>query len=152
MASLWKWTMWSLIFQRLGPVVPAIKNLSKKMFEDSSPSAFVSEFLSGVLTKYVSDSAAALTKKIENYFRSTSFKKGKDAVINLCADRPIILAVDSMEHYSIQDDGILNAAAALIQAASEVNTKYSSAGLHIKIFITDEIWLSSRRCSYRVVF
>jgi hypothetical protein len=72
--------------------------------------------------------------------RPPSNDEAAQTVLQIASKRPIILAIDTLERYDIADAGLMNAMAALIQSAYWFNLKYRDRGVHIKIFMSGEVF------------
>lgn len=64
----------------------------------------------------------------------------KKKVLELTQSRPVIVSLDTLEHYDVDDEPIMRAIAALIECASRFNTLYSRQGIHIKLFMSAEVF------------
>ncbi|XPM56952.1 MAG: hypothetical protein EDM05_002825 [Leptolyngbya sp. IPPAS B-1204] len=69
-----------------------------------------------------------LFDKLEELLADERVKAGRAAVLELARYKPIIVAVDTLENYNINDDVMMRATAALIQHGSEFNRDYARKG------------------------
>ena len=64
----------------------------------------------------------------------------KHAAIKFAKHRPLIIAIDTLEQYDIRNDSLMNALAALIEYASEFNLEYVPKNVHLKVFVSGEVF------------
>lgn len=105
-----------------------------------SAANIVLRVLKQLLSKYLQDSRGELADDMESYLSSELIRKAQRAAIEVCQRHPIIVAIDSLEHYAITDDATMRAAAALVECASKFNRDYSRQGIHVKVFLTAEAY------------
>jgi hypothetical protein len=68
------------------------------------------------------------------------FDTAKAEAIKLARQRPIIIAIDTLERYDTTNEGLMNAMAALVQIGAQFNLEWSSRGLHVKVFMSGEVF------------
>ena len=108
--------------------------------EPGSPSTILRTIFTGILEKYLVGDRVDMSGQIARNLTGSAFRTAKEAVLEVTRDSPVIIAVDSMEHSSIDDQYVMWATAALVECASDMNAQYASKGFHIKVFLTDEIF------------
>lgn len=138
--EIWNFAIWNLIFDRYKHDNPRIKAACVVESNEGSASQLIKTVLSGILTKYIMDTGSEVTDQLDSLINNNVFKSAQQATLELSKREPVIVAIDSMEHYSIDDQTAMWSIAGLVQCASEFNEKYSRAGIHIKLFLTDEIF------------
>jgi hypothetical protein len=139
-ARVWELLIWSLIFEEFRNEDEVVADAC--IFQTASgrsPARIVADVIRAIMTKILGKSDTDIVQEIENTLRSKVFEAGKDRVVQLTRKVPILLAIDSLEHYPVDDDMMMKVTAALIQAASEFNLKYRNMGIHIKVFLASEI-------------
>jgi hypothetical protein len=139
LVKVWEYIIWSIIFHQLQDEDPRIK--AACIFTDSEGG--ISHFISRLLKDFVKRTIKAdenLSDDLENIVSNTSIKEAKKVVLELAKTRPIIIAFDTLENYSLQDESMMRSIAALIQFASGFTHNPIYANIHLKLFIMAEIF------------
>ena len=69
---------------------------------------------------------------------SERFAQATDQAKKILLGRPLILALDTAEHYYVRDDVTMPALGALVEAVARVHREQGAEGLHLKLFVADE--------------
>lgn len=138
-AKVWDFVIWSIIFRELQDRDVRIK--AACIFGDRSGkvSNFIRHTLKALLNRLVK-TEDDLLDELENIVADDRIKAGKQAVLELTRKEQVIVAVDTLENYAINDDGMMRAIAALIQCGSDFNREYARKGIHLKIFVMAEVF------------
>lgn len=140
LVNVWEFIIWQLIYKTYKEEDLLIASALYLDYQDKSSSKFVKILLKGILNKYIADTGDELIGAIEQGITNAEFKKLKSKVLNLARHNPLIITIDSREQYSVEDQDEMNIAAALIQCASKFNRQFAKKGLHLKVFLPDEIF------------
>ena len=136
--KIWDYLIWSLIFDEFREKDPAIKAASV-MVRKGNASHLIYDLLTGLLNKYVDESG-----KVADILSSTStspvFTAAQTKVLEIARKEPVIIAIDTFERYNREDTAMMIVTAALIQRANEFNITYASRGIHVKAFVSAEIF------------
>jgi hypothetical protein len=137
--KIWDFIIWLIIFRELQNHDPRIK--AACIFGDKSGklSTFIRHTLRALLNRVLATEDDLLSE-LEAIVADDRIEAGKAAVLELARRKPIIVAVDTLENYAINDDGVMRATAALIQCGSEFNREYARRGIHLKIFVMAEVF------------
>jgi len=141
---VWEMVIWSTIFQYLSldPDCPSVlrKACVFPVGKDNNFSVvqFIRRGLKEITHKFLG--ADGSLNALENYLAGDLHSSARKASLKLIAKRPIIIAIDSLEHYETDKPSVLMAISALIEYASDLNVEYASRGLHIKVFVSAEIF------------
>jgi hypothetical protein len=137
--KIWDFVIWLIIFKKLQEHDVRIR--AACIFGDRNGKAldFLRLTLKGLLNHFFS-LEDNLFDKLEELLADERIKAGRAAVLELARRRPIIVAVDTLENYNINDDAMMRATAALIQYGSEFNRDYARKGVHLKIFAMAEVF------------
>lgn len=138
--DIWEYTIWQLVLHHLKGRGDKIKAQSIVEGDPGSPSAIMRFLFTGLLKKYLVGEQADLSYQVARNLHGSAFRKTREAVIEATRRSPVIVAIDSMEHYSTEDPYVMWATAALVECASALNAEYADQGLHVKVFLTDEIF------------
>ena len=138
--KVWTYAIWSLIFREFIIDDKSLKKAAAAVGTNGSSSSFVSMLLKGVLTKYAASTGEELVDIVSGHIVESRFYEARTAVLALTKDYPVIVAIDSREQYSIDNDLVMWTTAGLVQSASDFNVEYASQGIHVKAFLTDEVY------------
>lgn len=138
--KIWEYIIWTLIFKEYREHSPVIASASFFDEEKSSPGKMIYEILKKILAKFLKDDNSELTDDLEALLSDETIVKAKEEVCKITQKKPVIVAIDTLENYDINDDAMMRATAALIECASNYNIRYLRFGIHIKIFVSAEVF------------
>ena len=136
---VWEYVIWALVFRELADEDPAIAAACVVRDKDSAAN-IVLRVLKHLLSRYLKDDRGELADDMESFLSTELIRKAQRAAVEICRDRPLIIAIDSLEHYAVSDEATMRAAAALVECASKLNRDYARLGLHVKVFLTAEVY------------
>lgn len=139
MAKVWEYIIWSLIFKEYREHDSDIRKAFLVYNPSSSAPHLVLQVLRGLVERYLKDDGI-IVDELEEFLKSRAYSNGKAAVLRLSQRMPVIVAIDSLEHYDTNNEAVMRATAALIQCATQFNSQYASRGIHLKVFVTGEIF------------
>jgi hypothetical protein len=137
-ARIWDYLIWTLVFNEYSTYDPAIKS-ANIMIRKGNASHFFHDVLSGLIKKYVDDSGR-LAEEISDFLTSSMFLTAKEKVLEFTRKEPVIIAIDTFERYDPYDTAMMTVTASLIQCANNFNIVYAPKGIHIKAFVSSEIF------------
>lgn len=140
LVEIWGYLVWAAIFDDLYEFDSAIRNASALEGRKNKPSEVIKASLDYLLKNFLGSNTSVIGNALEQYLRDPIIQKAKKEVVKITREIPIIIAIDSLERYDINDEAIMWSTAALIQFASSFNEEYSTKGLHLKVFVTTEIF------------
>ena len=143
--KLWDYLLWLLVFSAYrydDPQIDAACRSACPSAADSTPLSAAQTIASSLRTLLTrADSGgAALAELIEGWLASAEVRGARQRVLEIARRTPAIIAIDTMERYAKSDALMMQMTAALIQSASNFNIAYAPRGLHVKIFIAEEIF------------
>ncbi len=136
--KVWDYLIWSLIFDELRDKDPAIKTASI-MVRKGTASHFVHDLLRGLVGKYIDDSGR-VADDISTTTTSQIFTAAQAKALEVTRKEPVIVAIDTFERYDRENTAMMVVTAALIQRANEFNISYAHKGIHVKAFVSAEIF------------
>jgi hypothetical protein len=138
-SKIWELVVWFIIFQELRDEDPRIR--AACLFGDSNGklATFTRKVLNTVLNK-VLNTDLDLLDVLDEYFANAQVQAGQKAVLELSRRKPVIVAIDTLENYAINDPAMMHTIAALIQFGADFNREYNRRGLHVKIFLMAEVF------------
>jgi hypothetical protein len=138
LAKIWEFVVWALIFQQLSTESNKIAaTLQEKVGARKLTMSWLFSRLQQII---VPDNRPATEENLSQLLEDEQFEAAKKAVLKICSDRPMIIAIDTLEQYDVSDDGMMNAVASLVEFASRFHVRYSGQGVHIKVFIAGEVF------------
>jgi hypothetical protein len=138
-ARIWELVMWCIIFRELQNEDPQIKAACLFADPNAKLPAFIRKVLNTVLNQ-VAQADLDLLDVLDDVFANAQVKAGQKAVLEVAKRKPVIVAIDTLENYAMDDPAMMHTIAALIQFGADFNRDYARQGLHIKIFLMAEIF------------
>lgn len=151
-AEIWETVIWSLLFEQYKDHDPYIKlahqfpSLSTnvrasggwilKLFSALLRSLIMKHDFAGQGNSKDQQGVAMPNKRLPDFI----FKWARAAVLRHSQKTPIILALDTLEKYSLETAS-MNVLAAQVETASNFKKRYSKMGIQIKIFLASEVFL-----------
>jgi hypothetical protein len=132
--------LWSVIFESTREHSDRIAKICSSNPQTPSSSHFVCKMIERLLEIFQDTPGKSFDTHIAQALDDEQFKKAKGEVLKLSAKCPVIIAIDTLEKYNIDSDALMNAMAALIQCAADFSLTYRNSGIHIKTFISGEIF------------
>ncbi|MBD2256346.1 hypothetical protein [Pseudanabaena sp. FACHB-2040] len=138
-AKVWSFVIWSIIFRELKDQDVRIR--AACIFGDKSGrlSTFIRHALKSLLNRLLK-TENDLWDELEDILSDDRIQAGQKAVLELARKKPVILSIDTLENYAVNDVAMMRAIAALIQFGSDFNRDYGIRGLHLKLFLMDEVF------------
>ena len=137
---IWEFLIWSLIFGEFGDRGdPIINRACVAAGIKGKPILFLRDIVGSLLHKYVDENGRVLDTLSEQ-FTSNWFQKAQEKVLEFTHMEPIIIAIDTFERYDRENVAMMTVTAALIQCANQFNQTYAHQGIHIKAFVSAEIF------------
>jgi hypothetical protein len=134
---VWEFVIWSLILNSLKVEGGKIITTPKPNHSSSHKVADLIEFLMRLFSE---EDETTIGLSIERIVDNAELEKTKEAALQLSKKRPIIIAIDTLEQYNIEDDALMNALAALIEYAARFNSEFASRNIHLKVFVSGEVF------------
>jgi hypothetical protein len=138
LVNIWEHVIWSVVFDEFKELSPTIKRATVLRDKKASIALLVRDILGGLLSRLTASDNTA--KDLEAYLNSETFVAARDECLVHLKKTPVFVAIDSLERYDVQNEPLMEATAALIQAASRFKTKYAKHNLFVKVFISAEIF------------
>lgn len=138
LVKTWEYVVWYAIFHELENRDPRIKAACTFEAGGTGASKLIRHLLQALIEKYIG--AKSLSDEIEKIVQSASFCSAQKAVFEIAKRNPIIIAIDTLEKYKLQDPRLMTTTAALVEFSSKFSRKYSPRNIYIKAFMMDEIF------------
>ena len=138
--KMWESVVWSLIFNEYKEESPLIADACLFQHGKGSISGFVRTLIKHFASLLTKNKDGSLADEAENLLASEAVQKAKEAVLPLLKKNPVVVAIDTLEHYDVDNGPMMRATAALIECASNFNAEYSARGIHVKLFLMAEVF------------
>ncbi len=135
--KVWEYLIWTLLFHEYGLVnnVPS----PPRVHGDARPSSLIRSTVEHLVASFLDDDGSC-APGLEDFLAVEPSEELKGEVLRLAKHSPALIAIDSLEHYSTDDPAMMRSVSALISAASEFNVKHSHDGIHVKVFLSGEVF------------
>jgi hypothetical protein len=140
--DIWVYLIWCLIFENRREGDDAISRacVPCEDLKNYTHAGFLNRAIAWLLGHFSGDSLTGEQRKLSDFLTAEEFKAAQSAVLQWAKKQPIFVAIDTLEKYDIADAGLMNAIAGLVEAAAAFNGGYSKSGIHVKAFISGEIF------------
>lgn len=137
--KIWEYLIWSVIFSEYAERDATIKSAAIFSGKKLKPARILTEIVNGLLTKYV-DNNGRVAGELSEALTSPVFAKAKEKVVEFTRSEPIIIAIDTFERYDRENVAMMTVTSSLIQCANNFNIGYANKGIHVKAFVSAEIF------------
>lgn len=137
--KLWEFILWSILFYALQNQDGRIRAACIFGNQAGTLPHFIRITLRAMLNRLLQTDTDVLSE-LELLIADDRIQAGKAAVLELAKRQPVLIAIDTLENYEIQDVNMMRAIAALVQCASDFNREYARRGIHLKLFIMAEVF------------
>src|SRR5262249_44998429 len=72
--------------------------------------------------------------------KKEGIQRAKTKGLKNARNPPVILAFDTEKKKDVGNDCLMNALAALVQFAADFNLRFGDAGIHLKVFMSGEVF------------
>ncbi len=136
---IWDLLFWLLIFSEYCEQDENLINHMYRLIGVQQPCREAGTVFHYIAKNYI-DENGGIADELIQLPGNPEFQSARDAVLALTTDEPVIIAVDTFERYDRENEIMMSITAALIQSASDFNIRYTRRGIHIKTFISSEIF------------
>jgi hypothetical protein len=136
--KIWEYLFWSLIFSKYRDEAPEIELAC--ISQESRGSFFIRSALNHIIERFLPKDSDYLSEQMEGFLSSSILERAKEKMLKVSAKCPVIVAMDSLEKYAIDNQNVMISLAALIQCSSNFNVAYSGQGIHVKTFVSAEVF------------
>ncbi len=136
---MWEYVIWSVIFARLREFSPVIDRACNGHSQQPNTSGLVDAIIRKV-HNFLQMTEGGIDQQLSFLLNENDISEAKQEALAIARKRPVIVALDTLEQYDTSDAGLMNAIAALIQAASTFNREFSESGIHLKVLMSGEVF------------
>jgi hypothetical protein len=137
LVEVWEAVVWLTIVEYLRSELDAVAEVLRAQQKHSKLS--INGVFERIKDLIVPPDHRATEENLAKLNEEGRLDRAKAAIFNTSADRPLIIAIDTLEQYDVGNESMMNAVAALIEFAAMFHTKYAHRGLHIKVFVSGEV-------------
>jgi len=140
---IWKYVIWGLVFREYAEKDERIRVAGLMDYsgeQKMTPSRVVLSLIQGLVSKFTGLGVEQVFESIEAKLSSEVFRRAQAAVLEHCRHDEAVVALDSIEDYPVANTAMMAAISALVEYAAEFNAEYSYKGLHLKVFLSSEIF------------
>jgi len=141
---LWEYILWRIILQHTHTESPTIAQFIRRpghADESARPDAgLVNSIINRICVFLGEAQDRPVDERIDQLVKNEELQRAKSEVLRIARSRPIILAFDTEEKYDVGNDALMNALAALVQFAADFNLRFGDAGIHLKVFMSGEVF------------
>ncbi|MFL6385891.1 MAG: P-loop ATPase, Sll1717 family [Terriglobales bacterium] len=142
--KVWEYVLWRVIFTHAltDTETSSAEEVPAQPPPDGRASGLVNSLIDAVAEFLRQDGHqnGHIGKKIDRLVKDSVSDVQKMRVLEIAKSRPIIIAFDTLEKYDIANDPLINAIAALVQFAARFNVNYAVHGIHLKVFMSGEVF------------
>jgi energy-coupling factor transporter ATP-binding protein EcfA2 len=138
--KIWEYLIWTLLFHEYGQSDPRIPHLPRDLGSTARPTNLLRSAVERLVSSFLRSDDGRLASNLEDYLTSEPLDRLKKATLSLTREAPALLALDSLEHYSIDNTAMMRSVAALISAASGLAAAHSNDGIYVKVFLSGEVF------------
>ncbi len=137
--KIWEYLIWSIIFNEYAHFDGTIRNAAVFSGKQMKPARIITEIVNGLLAKYI-DTNGRVASELSEALTSPVFAKAKEKVVEFTRQEPILIAIDTFERYDRENVAMMTVTSSLIQCANSFNISYANKGIHVKSFVSAEIF------------
>jgi len=139
--EFWLYLIWCIVFSKTREFSSEIESACVPCAINESNSGYLNSVVNYITDTLIdretnTNGSVVLSEEMD----SESFTSAIKSVVKYAKKRNIIIAIDTLEKYNTSNAALMSAVAGLVQAAAKLNNQYSFAGIHIKVFVSGEIF------------
>lgn len=137
---IWEYVLWRVIFEHVRTQSAIVEEACWDVGLFGSVSNLINSTIDRLIESLLDPNEGVIDKRIEELLSDRQMAAAQAEALKLAHENPIIIALDTLEKYDISDPALMNAMAALVQCAAEFNLEFSGEGIHLKIFMSGEVF------------
>lgn len=137
--KIWEYVLWCVIFEHTRRDSAEISRACTSNCEHP-PSHTINIIIERLLSIFRASDEKIVETHLEQLLTEERLEAAKAQVLRIASDRPIIIAIDTLEKNNVGNDALMNSMAALVECAADFNIDHSERGIHLKIFMAGEVF------------
>jgi len=138
--KLWQYVMWCILFGHTRDKSQVIAEACEHSCSNGRASSLVNAIIDRCLSFLREDGDNRFDQRIGQLLNSERLNAAQTEALAIAAKHPILIAFDTLEKYEVSNEALMNAMAALVEAAAEFNLDFSEKGIHLKTFMSGEVF------------
>jgi hypothetical protein len=138
--KVWEYVLWCVIFEHLRGHSSTIAQACDEKCPAGRPSSLINFIFDRLLVFFHESSGKLIDERIDQILSDETLNLARSEALKLAKINPIIIALDTLEKYDAANNALMNAMAALVQCAAEFNLNFSDEGIHLKVFMSGEVF------------
>jgi hypothetical protein len=138
--KIWEYVIWCVVFEHTKHHSDKIAIACDGSCANQPASHLVNSLIERLLAIFREPGDKVVEAHIEQLLSEETLGEAKSEAIRIAERHPIIIAIDTLEKYNVDNDALMNAMAALVECAANFNLDYSDRGVHLKVFMAGEIF------------
>ena len=137
LARIWEVLVWSLILRHLQREVAELADVLGHVPDGRGALGTLFERLKGLIVPPAQEVAEEHLEELDGH---PNFARAKEISCEHCKQRPLIIPIDTLEQFEVSNEAMMNAVGGLVEFASQFNMDHAKDGLHLKVFVSGEIF------------
>jgi len=138
--KVWEYVIWCVIFEHTRDRSKVIADACDQVCSVSGVSYLINSIIDRLLSALRDSQDEAMDRRITQLVTDKGVDAARREVLKLASQRPVVAAFDTLEKYDVNSGPLMNAMAALVQCAADFNVNYSRRGIHLKVFMSGEVF------------
>ena len=139
LVKVWEYIIWCIVYENTKEHSALIVAACDKTCSDRSVSRVIGNLIAKLCATF-RESSEEVENQMESALNGVHHGPAREEVLRVAQNRPIIIAIDTLEKYDTTHHLLMNAMAALIECAKTFSAAYSGHGIHIKLFVAGEVF------------
>jgi hypothetical protein len=137
---VWEFVIWKLIVSSLRGDAPETARGGITDTESHRVSHFVAEQIQHLMSFFDEEDLRMTGRRMEQIVDDHNLDQVKQEAVQAARRQPIIIAIETLEQYDIENKPLMYALGALIEYAASFNLRYSLQSIHLKVFVAGEVF------------
>lgn len=138
--KVWEYVIWCVIFEHTRSHSPLIDKACDETCETGRVAHLINSIIDRLLVSLKEIDDKKIDARIQQLLSDDRLKAARSEVLKIADERPIIIAIDTLEKYDVGNASLMNAMAALIQCGADFNIDFRDHDIHLKIFMSGEVF------------
>lgn len=138
--KLWMYLLWCIIFEHTRDHSAVIAEACDHACSGGKASHLINVVIDNFLNFLRESKTSPFEQRLDQLLGSERLAVAQADALKLAGEKPIVVAFDTLEKYEVSDNALMHAMAALVEAAAEFNLSFSEKGIHLKAFMSGEVF------------
>jgi hypothetical protein len=138
--KVWEYVIWCVIFEHTRKNSPVIERACDESCSTGRVGHLINTIIDRLLISLKETDEKRIDARIHQLLNDDRIEAARREVLKVTEERPIIIAIDTLEKYDVGNAALMNAMAALIQCGADFNLDFSNKDVHLKVFMSGEVF------------